>query len=37
MPSSAGSSAVVFSGGVDSVLACGVIVVDMGLTLSGIY
>ena len=33
--SSAGSGAVVFSGGVDCVLACGVILVHMGFTVSG--
>ena len=34
MPSSASSGAVVFGGGVDGVLACSVVLVHMGLTMS---
>ena len=34
MPSGAGSSAVVFSGGVDGVLACGVVLVHVGFAVS---
>ena len=34
MPSGAGSGAGVFSGGVDGMLACGVVLVHVGLTVS---
>ena len=35
MSSGAGSGAVVFSGGIDGVLACGVVLVHVGFTVSG--